>query len=78
MIQRVAGDGTTPVRGTIGEGSEVRIPLTEERAVVDKDTVVREEVAVGTRSVEEVRDLNSDVSHEELRVEDSTTDRSKY
>ena len=71
VLERVAGDGTTPVRGTIGDNSEIRVPLTEERASVDKQTVVREEVAVGKRAVEEVRDLNSDVSHEELRVDNS-------
>lgn len=72
VLERVPVDSTTPVSGTIGAESEIRIPLSEERAAVDKQTVVREEVVAGKRQVEEVHDLDSEVAHEELRVEDST------
>jgi uncharacterized protein (TIGR02271 family) len=72
VIERYAVAGTESASGTIGESSEIRIPLSEERASVDKATVVREKVSVGKREVENVRDLTSDVRHEELVVEDET------
>ncbi len=72
VVERIAGDDVTPVQGSIGADKEIRIPLSEERASLDKQTVVREQVAVGKRAVEEVRNLDSDVQHEELRVEDET------
>ncbi len=73
VIERRAVDGNTPATGSIGENSEIRIPLSEETASVDKSTVVREEVAVGKKSVDGVRDLSGDVRHEELIVNDETT-----
>lgn len=72
VIERHAVDDNTPATGNIGDNDEIRIPLTEERAAVDKATVVREEVAVGKKSVEEVRDLSDEVRHEELIVDDQT------
>lgn len=72
VIERHAADGSTPASGTVGETGEIRIPLTEERASIDKSTVVREEVSVGKRAVEETRDLSGQVSREELVVEDPT------
>jgi uncharacterized protein (TIGR02271 family) len=72
VVERIAGDNVTPVQGSIGADQEIRIPLSEERASLDKQTIVREEVAVGKRVVEEVRNVDSEVQHEELRVEDNT------
>jgi uncharacterized protein (TIGR02271 family) len=72
VIERFAGSSTAPVDGRVGEGSEIRIPLTEEVASADKHTFVREEVAIGKRAVEGVRSVGDTVSHEELVVEDST------
>lgn len=72
VIERHAVSGNQPATGGIGESKEIRIPLTEERATVDKSTVVREEVSVGKREVEDVRDLSSDVRREELVVDDPT------
>lgn len=72
VIERRAADGNTSASGTVGQSSEIRIPLTEERASVDKSTVVREEVSVGKKTVSGVRDLSSDVRHEELVIDDNT------
>jgi uncharacterized protein (TIGR02271 family) len=72
VVERRPVDQATPATGSIGE-SEVRIPLSEERASVDKSTVVREEVAVGKKPVQEVRDVSGEVRREELVVEDPTT-----
>ena len=71
VIERhAAGENATPT-GSIGE-TEVRIPLSEEQASVEKSTVVREEVSVGKRPVEEVRDVTGEVRREELVVDDPT------
>jgi uncharacterized protein (TIGR02271 family) len=71
VIERRPVDQATPASGSIGE-SEIRIPLSEERASVDTSTVVREEVAVGKKPIQEVRDLTGKVRREELVVEDPT------
>ena len=72
VIERHTVAGNTPATGSIGDTGEIRIPLSEERASVDKSTFVREEVSVGKRSVEEVRDLSGEVRSEELVVDDET------
>ena len=73
VVERRPVSGEAQARGKVGEEREIRIPLTEETASVDKDTVVREEVAVGKKPVREVRDLSDEVRREELVVEDKTT-----
>jgi len=57
--------------GTAGEihAEEVRIPVSEEEVHVHKETVVKEEVAVGKRKVQDTQEVKADVRHEELRVE---------
>jgi uncharacterized protein (TIGR02271 family) len=77
ILERRPASGETQTRGTVGESKEVRIPLNEETASLDKDTVVREEIAVGKKPVREVRDLSSDVRREELEVDDETASRDR-
>lgn len=77
VIERRTAGQETPASGNIGENSEVRIPLSEERASVEKSTVVREEVSVGKKRVEEVRDLGGEVRREELVVEDAGGSRNR-
>ncbi len=72
VIERHAVAGNTAANGQIGDANEIRIPLSEERASIDKSTVVREEVSVGKRSVEDVREVSNEVRHEELIVDDQT------
>ena len=72
VIERHAVSGDRQATGTIGEGDTIRIPLSEERASVDKNTFVREEVSVGKRTVEDVKDLSGEVRSEELIVDDKT------
>jgi uncharacterized protein (TIGR02271 family) len=71
VVERRRVDGERPASGT-PRNEEIRIPLSEEQARVAKSTVVREEVSIGKKPVEQVRDLNSDVRHEELVVDDDT------
>lgn len=72
VIERHPVEGTTAANAAVGQGQEIRIPLSEETASLDKSTVVREEVAVGKKPVGEVRDLTGEVRREELVVEDGT------
>ncbi len=72
VIERMPVSGETRVQGAIGESNEIRIPLSEEHASADKQTVVREEVSVGKRAIENVEQVGGDVRHEELEVDDQT------
>jgi uncharacterized protein (TIGR02271 family) len=75
VIERHAVEGATPASGRVGESGEIRIPLTEERPSVEKSTVVREEVSVGKRNVEDTRTVSEDVSREDIVVDDETKNR---
>lgn len=57
----------------IGEGSEIRVPLSEDRVSIEKEPVVREEVNIGKREVTNVESHDEKVRREELRVDDETT-----
>lgn len=70
VIERVPVDSET-ASGEIGKGGEIRVPLSEERVEVEKRPVVREEVRVGKRAVEETRNVSDQTRHEELKVDRS-------
>lgn len=72
VLERVAADGKPAPDASFGGESEIRIPLTEERARVEKQAVVNEEVRVGKREVSNVESFNEQVRHEELKVEDES------
>jgi uncharacterized protein (TIGR02271 family) len=64
----------TPVEGRdatdeIGAEKEIRVPLSEERVTVEKKPVVKEEVRVGKRAVEDMENISDETRREELRVE---------
>jgi uncharacterized protein (TIGR02271 family) len=65
--RRPAGDRSASC-SDIGK-QEVRIPVKEEEIEVQKRAVVREEVSVGKRKVQETRNVSGDVRHEKLKVE---------
>jgi uncharacterized protein (TIGR02271 family) len=73
VIERHAVTGGGDVDSEPSADETIRIPLTEEKVNISKETVVREEVEVGTRRVEEVAHISDTVRHEELRVDDTTT-----
>jgi uncharacterized protein (TIGR02271 family) len=68
VVERIPGEGR-PATGAVGSQKEIRVPLSEERASVEKVPVVREEVRVGKREVEDTRNLSDKTRREELRVE---------
>jgi len=49
---------------------EIRIPVSEEQVQVDKEVVVKEEVAVGKRKVRDTQTVSTDVKREEVKVEE--------
>lgn len=50
-------------------GQEIRIPLSEERAHVEKQAVVREDVRIGKKEVTNVESFDEQVRSEELKVD---------
>jgi uncharacterized protein (TIGR02271 family) len=68
VIERHPVSGREASGRDIGD-DEVRIPLMEEEVDVQKRAVVREEISVGKRPVEETRTVSDTVRREEARVE---------
>jgi uncharacterized protein (TIGR02271 family) len=63
-----AVSGAVPSRD-IGSDQEVRVPLSEEQVRVEKKPIVKEEVRVGKKKVQESKRVNEQVKREELRVD---------
>jgi len=70
VIERVPVNESQAASSDIGDNGEVRVPLTEERVTVNKTPVVREEVRIGKRAVQETKTVADEVRHEELKVDD--------
>ena len=71
VIERHAVSGTS-AKGSIGDGETIRIPLSEERATVGKETFVTEEVNIGKKSTTENKTVEGDVRKETLKVDNAT------
>jgi uncharacterized protein (TIGR02271 family) len=69
VIERHPATGRERAEGAIGEGEEVRIPLMEEEVRVEKAPVVREEVSVHKRQVQDTEQVSETVRREEARIE---------
>jgi uncharacterized protein (TIGR02271 family) len=54
-------------------GDEIRVPLTREEAVVEKRPVVKEELVVGKKTVEEQQNVEAEVRREEFDVDERNT-----
>lgn len=76
-VERVPVEGATPVEGgisatpEIGE-EEIVIPIVEEEIVVEKRTVVKEEIHIHKQVVEDVEIVEEDVRKEEIEIDDQT------
>ena len=57
--------------GRIDEKNSIRVPLSEERLHIDKDTVLREEYKVGKREVTQNESLSDNVRRERLLIDDA-------
>jgi len=67
-IERRPGSGQ-PSDAPIGESETYRVPVREEQVNVEKQPVVREEVAMGKRPVQETKQVSDTVRREEAHVE---------
>jgi uncharacterized protein (TIGR02271 family) len=54
---------------------EHEVTLSEERVVVDKETVPVERVHLGTETVTEQQQVSEEVAHEEIELDDDSTNR---
>jgi uncharacterized protein (TIGR02271 family) len=69
VVERHPASGR-PVTGDIKEGEEIRIPVTEEKVRVEKTPVVKEEITVGKRQVQETEKVRDTVRREEARIDE--------
>lgn len=60
--------------GAIDDGEEIRIPLMEEEVRVEKTPVVREEVTLKKRQVQDTERVSETVRREEARIEETQTE----
>jgi len=67
-IERRPGSGQ-PTDQPIGKGETIEVPVHEERVTVEKQPVVREEVGLGKRQVQEEQQVTDTVRREEARLE---------
>jgi uncharacterized protein (TIGR02271 family) len=76
VIERHAVSGEAAGQaGNIREGEEIRIPLSEEQVHVEKRPVVKEEISVGKRQVQDTATVRTNVRREEARVEQTGESR---
>ena len=69
VIERHAPTGESTSASDIGPGEEIRIPVSEEQVTMEKRPVVKEEVTVGKRVVQDTARVGGEVRKEEVRVE---------
>ena len=69
VIERHAPNGAPVPDSDIGPGEEIRIPVREEQIFVEKRPVVKEEVTVGKRVVQDTEHVGGEVRKEEVRIE---------
>ena len=69
VIERRPASGQAST-GDIRTGEEIRIPVREEQVTIEKTPVVKEEVHVGKRQVQETKQVSGTVRKEEVRVEE--------
>jgi len=77
VIERRPVEAGARADATIDGSGEIHVPLTEEEVVVEKRPVVKEELIVGKRVVEERDVVETEVRREKFDIdEDSTSGRS--
>ncbi len=69
VIERHPVSGQQARIGSFEPGKEVTVNLEEERVRVEKQPVVREEVSVGKRQVQQTQRVGGDVKHEEIKID---------
>jgi len=69
VVERHPVAGQRASSSDIRAGEEIRIPVKEEQVHVEKEAVVKEEVKVGKRQVQDTQQVSGTVRHEEAHVE---------
>ena len=69
VIERRPGSGRAASDQTLDDTGEIRVPLMQEEIDVQKRPVVREEISVGKRRVQENRTISDTVRHEEAVID---------
>ena len=69
VIERHKVSGRDATDQTLDDDEEIRIPLMEEEVDVQKRAVVREEVSLGKRRVQETKTVSDTVRREEARID---------
>jgi uncharacterized protein (TIGR02271 family) len=69
ILERVPVSGQPVGSNATFASEEIRIPLSEERASIEKQVVVREEVLIGKKEVSDVKSFDEQVRREELAVD---------
>ena len=68
-VERRPATDTTADNTPIGQGEEIRVPVSQEQVNVNKNTVVTGEVAVGKRAVQENQQVSDTVRREQAHLE---------
>jgi uncharacterized protein (TIGR02271 family) len=68
VIERQAPTGE-PAASDIAPGEEIRVPVSAEQVTVEKQPLVKEEVTVGKRAVQDTERVGGEVRKEQVRVE---------
>jgi uncharacterized protein (TIGR02271 family) len=76
-VQRREVTGTAPTRDVQITAEEIRVPIYEEEAVIEKRPVVKEEVVISKRPTEKTETVESEVRTERIDVDRHTDVRSR-
>jgi uncharacterized protein (TIGR02271 family) len=75
VVEKHSVGGRRPADGSIGDDQEIRIPVMEEEVRVEKTPVVREEISLKKRQVQDTERVSETVKREEAwvdRTDDAT------
>jgi uncharacterized protein (TIGR02271 family) len=73
VIERRPVEAGARADASISESGEIHVPLMEEEVVVEKRPVVKEELIVGKRTVEERDVVETDVRREKFDIDEGST-----
>jgi uncharacterized protein (TIGR02271 family) len=71
VVERRPAARGQEARGDIGDNEEIRIPVMEEEVHVEKTPVVKEEVSLKKRQIQDTERVSDTVRREEARIEES-------
>ena len=74
-VERRPATGSVDDNTPIGQGEDIRVPVSQEQVNVNKNTVTTGEVSVGKRAVQENQQVTDTVRHEEARLDQSGNPR---